>query len=109
MTSEPSSLLTPHSSPQVWVLELSSFQLETTHSLNADAATVLNVSEDHLDRYTGMADYAAAKEAYDAAHSGFYAAANAAAAIAVEGEKTINPALSADAVQQRMQEQEERI
>ena len=36
-------------------------------------------------------------------------AANAAAAIAVEGEKTINPALSADAVQQRMQEQEERI
>ncbi len=62
VTSEPSSLLTPHSSPQVWVLELSSFQLETTHSLNADAATVLNVSEDHLDRYTGMDDYAAAKE-----------------------------------------------
>ena len=49
-------------SPDVWVLELSSFQLETTQSLNADAATVLNVSEDHLDRYTGMDDYAAAKE-----------------------------------------------
>ena len=48
--------------PAVWVLELSSFQLETTHTLNADAATVLNVSEDHLDRYTGMDDYAAAKE-----------------------------------------------
>lgn len=48
--------------PSVWVLELSSFQLETTHSLNADAATVLNVSEDHLDRYpTGMDGYAAAK------------------------------------------------
>jgi len=47
--------------PQVWVLELSSFQLETTHSLNADAATVLNVSEDHLDRYRGMDDYAATK------------------------------------------------
>jgi len=47
--------------PQVWVLELSSFQLETTHSLNAAAATVLNVSEDHLDRYAGMDDYAAAK------------------------------------------------
>jgi len=48
--------------PKVWVLELSSFQLETTHSLNADAATVLNVSEDHLDRYpTGMAGYASAK------------------------------------------------
>lgn len=48
-------------SPQVWVLELSSFQLETTHTLNADAATVLNVSEDHLDRYAGMDDYAASK------------------------------------------------
>jgi UDP-N-acetylmuramoylalanine--D-glutamate ligase len=48
--------------PEVWVLELSSFQLETTHTLNADAATVLNVSEDHLDRYAGMDGYAAAKE-----------------------------------------------
>lgn len=47
--------------PQVWVLELSSFQLETTYSLNADVATVLNVSEDHLDRYAGMSEYAAAK------------------------------------------------
>ena len=47
--------------PALWVLELSSFQLETTHSLNADAATVLNISEDHLDRYTGLDDYAAAK------------------------------------------------
>ena len=47
--------------PEVWVLELSSFQLETTSSLDADAATVLNVSEDHLDRYAGMAEYSAAK------------------------------------------------
>jgi UDP-N-acetylmuramoylalanine--D-glutamate ligase len=47
--------------PAVWVLELSSFQLETTHTLAADAATILNVSEDHLDRYAGMAEYAAAK------------------------------------------------
>ena len=48
--------------PQVWVLELSSFQLETTFHLKADAATVLNVSEDHLDRYDGsLANYAAAK------------------------------------------------
>ena len=39
--------------PQVWVLELSSFQLETTYHLNADAATLLNLSEDHLDRYEG--------------------------------------------------------
>ncbi|MEW6132766.1 MAG: UDP-N-acetylmuramoyl-L-alanine--D-glutamate ligase [Pseudomonadota bacterium] len=47
--------------PEVWALELSSFQLETTASLDADAATVLNVSEDHLDRYAGMEAYAAAK------------------------------------------------
>jgi len=47
--------------PDVYVLELSSFQLETTSSLNPAAATVLNVSEDHLDRYPGMAEYAAAK------------------------------------------------
>ncbi len=47
--------------PEVWVLELSSFQLETTSSLNADAATVLNVSEDHLDRYADMEAYTAAK------------------------------------------------
>jgi UDP-N-acetylmuramoylalanine--D-glutamate ligase len=47
--------------PDVYVLELSSFQLETTDSLDATAATVLNVSEDHLDRYAGMAAYAAAK------------------------------------------------
>ncbi len=48
--------------PEVWVLELSSFQLETTYSLKADAATVLNISEDHLDRYEGMDGYAAAKQ-----------------------------------------------
>ncbi len=47
--------------PEIWVLELSSFQLETTASLNADAATVLNVSEDHLDRYAGIKEYTAAK------------------------------------------------
>lgn len=47
--------------PDVFVLELSSFQLETTSSLNASAATVLNVSEDHLDRYSGMPAYAQAK------------------------------------------------
>jgi UDP-N-acetylmuramoylalanine--D-glutamate ligase len=47
--------------PDVWVLELSSFQLETTHSLKADAATVLNISEDHMDRYNDMGEYIAAK------------------------------------------------
>lgn len=45
----------------VAVLELSSFQLETTHSLNSAAAVVLNVSEDHMDRYESLAEYAAAK------------------------------------------------
>ena len=47
--------------PDLWVLELSSFQLETTASLAANAATVLNISEDHLDRYRGVDAYAAAK------------------------------------------------
>jgi UDP-N-acetylmuramoylalanine--D-glutamate ligase len=47
--------------PDVFVLELSSFQLESTSSLRADAATVLNVTEDHLDRYDGMDEYADAK------------------------------------------------
>ena len=48
--------------PAVWVVELSSFQLETTFNLNAEAATVLNISEDHLDRYEGsLANYAEAK------------------------------------------------
>jgi UDP-N-acetylmuramoylalanine--D-glutamate ligase len=45
----------------VFVLELSSFQLESVYSLHSAAATVLNVSEDHLDRYPGMHAYAAAK------------------------------------------------
>lgn len=47
--------------PQCWVLELSSFQLETTKTLGTDAAVVLNLSEDHFDRYAGMHEYAAAK------------------------------------------------
>ena len=47
--------------PAVWVLELSSYQLETTWSLAPHAAAVLNVTEDHLDRYAGIDEYAAAK------------------------------------------------
>lgn len=47
---------------EVYVLELSSFQLETTHQLNLVAAAHLNVSEDHLDRHGTMANYAAAKQ-----------------------------------------------
>jgi UDP-N-acetylmuramoylalanine--D-glutamate ligase len=47
--------------PDVYVLELSSFQLETTNSLEIDVATMLNLTEDHMDRYVDMAAYAAAK------------------------------------------------
>ena len=46
---------------QLYVLELSSYQLETTRSLACRAATVLNVTPDHLDRYDSLASYAAAK------------------------------------------------
>ncbi|WP_019615032.1 UDP-N-acetylmuramoyl-L-alanine--D-glutamate ligase [Psychromonas ossibalaenae] len=46
---------------ELYILELSSFQLETTFSLNADVATILNVSEDHLDRYESYQDYTQAK------------------------------------------------
>src|SRR5450830_7191 len=47
--------------PQAWVLELSSFQLHTTYSLQADAATVLNITQDHLDWHGSMDAYAADK------------------------------------------------
>ena len=47
--------------PQLYVLELSSFQLEVTRSLNCLAATVLNLSDDHLDRHHSMENYAAIK------------------------------------------------
>jgi UDP-N-acetylmuramoylalanine--D-glutamate ligase len=47
--------------PQVYVLELSSFQLESTATLAPDAAALLNLSEDHMDRYEALSDYAAAK------------------------------------------------
>ena len=47
--------------PEIWALELSSFQLETVATLNADVATVLNISEDHLDRYADINEYSAAK------------------------------------------------
>lgn len=45
----------------LFVLELSSFQLETTHSLKTRTATVLNVTSDHMDRYDSLLDYAHAK------------------------------------------------
>jgi UDP-N-acetylmuramoylalanine--D-glutamate ligase len=55
--------------PQVWVLELSSFQLHTTFSLQADAATVLNVTQDHLDWHGDMDAYAADKARIFGAHT----------------------------------------
>jgi UDP-N-acetylmuramoylalanine--D-glutamate ligase len=45
----------------MYVLELSSYQLETTYSLQLEAAAILNVTPDHLDRYRDVAEYAAAK------------------------------------------------
>lgn len=50
-----------HDDPDVYILELSSFQLETTSNLAAEVAVVLNMSEDHLDRHGDMAGYHAAK------------------------------------------------
>ncbi len=58
---EPALNLLSGPEPDFYVLELSSFQLETTHSLALRAAAVLNVTADHLDRYARLADYAAAK------------------------------------------------
>ncbi|MCH5517761.1 UDP-N-acetylmuramoyl-L-alanine--D-glutamate ligase [Pseudomonas syringae] len=46
---------------ELYVMELSSFQLETTDQLNAEVATVLNISEDHMDRYNGLPAYHLAK------------------------------------------------
>ena len=46
---------------ELYVMELSSFQLETTDNLGAEVATVLNVSEDHMDRYSGLPAYHLAK------------------------------------------------
>lgn len=47
--------------PDLYVLELSSFQLDTTQSLRTAAATVLNVTPDHMDRYANLQEYAASK------------------------------------------------
>lgn len=47
--------------PDIWVLELSSFQLETARTFAPDAATVLNITQDHLDWHGGLDAYAAAK------------------------------------------------
>jgi len=58
---EPALDLLEQPTPELYVLELSSFQLETTSSLVLKAAVVLNVTADHLDRYPSVAAYARAK------------------------------------------------
>jgi UDP-N-acetylmuramoylalanine--D-glutamate ligase len=47
---------------ELYVLELSSFQLETTASLKPKVATILNITADHMDRYDDLADYHRAKQ-----------------------------------------------
>jgi UDP-N-acetylmuramoylalanine--D-glutamate ligase len=54
-------LLASNSIADLFVLELSSFQLETTYSLKPQVATVLNITPDHMDRYQQLADYQQAK------------------------------------------------
>ncbi|MCK5522754.1 MAG: UDP-N-acetylmuramoyl-L-alanine--D-glutamate ligase [Thiomargarita sp.] len=48
--------------PDLYILELSSFQLESTYSLNPKSAVILNISEDHQDRYANLEEYIATKE-----------------------------------------------
>lgn len=50
-----------NSTPDYYILELSSFQLETTKNLNPDVAVILNISADHMDRYDDLNDYADTK------------------------------------------------
>jgi UDP-N-acetylmuramoylalanine--D-glutamate ligase len=61
LISAPSAASAASSATQLYVLELSSFQLDATTSLNLKAATVLNVSPDHLDRYPSVQAYADSK------------------------------------------------
>jgi UDP-N-acetylmuramoylalanine--D-glutamate ligase len=58
---EPALDLLSQPAPELYVLELSSFQLESTESLELLAAAVLNLTPDHLDRYRSLAEYGAAK------------------------------------------------
>ncbi len=70
-------------SAELYVLELSSFQLETTTSLHARAACVLNLSPDHLDRYAAFSDYAAAKQRIFRGHGAMILNADDAAVMAM--------------------------
>ncbi|MGH8520118.1 MAG: UDP-N-acetylmuramoyl-L-alanine--D-glutamate ligase, partial [Gammaproteobacteria bacterium] len=58
----PALALIDDTEPDVYVIELSSFQLQTTESLAPEAAVVLNLTADHMDRYASLDDYAGAKQ-----------------------------------------------
>ena len=73
----------------VYVLELSSYQIDLTHSLDCDVAVLLNITPDHLDRYDGFGAYAASKARLFAMQS-----ADHVAVIATEDEETHKIALS---------------
>ncbi len=61
--------LLPDTKDVTHVLELSSFQLDTTYTLDLEVACILNISADHLDRYAHMQEYSASKQRiYENAH-----------------------------------------
>jgi UDP-N-acetylmuramoylalanine--D-glutamate ligase len=62
ISASPRSIFWTEPVPDLYVLELSSFQLETTRSLDLIAAVVLNVTSDHMDRYASIEAYARAKQ-----------------------------------------------
>ena len=77
----------------VYVLELSSYQIDLTHSLDCDVAVLLNITPDHLDRYAGFSDYVASKARLFAMqsweHTGIFGVDDPVAAMlggAIEGE-----------------------
>lgn len=71
--------------PAVWVLELSSFQLHYTHTFNPTAATVLNLSQDHLDWHASMDEYAADKAKIFGSHTVRVLNRDDAAVLAMQG------------------------
>jgi UDP-N-acetylmuramoylalanine--D-glutamate ligase len=78
--------------PDLYVLELSSYQLETTFSLELKAAVVLNVTADHMDRYASMADYARAKARIFAKAATWVLNADDPLAAAMAGSAAVRPA-----------------
>ena len=76
--------------PACWVLELSSFQIETMQGLDAEAATVLNVTDDHLDRYADLRNMPPPRRQSSRARACVLAREDArVAAMALPGRRTI--------------------